>query len=427
MIHEFRVSNFLSFKEEQVLSFEATSDRVFEDIYCVRKKANLRLLKLAIIYGANASGKSNLLKAIDFLRQLATNRPEDKTSPIDLPQFAFDPTCQNEPTTFYLSFFVRHIRHIYSLKLNQNVILEERLTFYPGTQPAVAFDRVYDKEEDKAYIDFGDKLGFDAKDKLIFEGAVFKNSTVLAAYNKANVSTTVLTEVLNWFQNQLQPMISPEDDLTVRATTLVQKEQAAKSLVLDAFWSAGLDIKDIKVEKDKKAETIVVKTISAAREQDQKITNDYLSGQVYLHYNKVTFLHETSLGKFELPIRAESAGTQRYFGLACLLYYFREKNSVVPIDELESSLHFELINHFLRTFLVNTTEAQLIFTTHDIQILAEDFLRRDVIWFTEKKEDGSTELFAYTDIKLHKNISPFNAYKIGKIGAKPELGEIYID
>ena len=106
MIHEFRVSNFLSFKEEQVLSFEATSDRVFEDIYCVRKKANLRLLKLAIIYGANASGKSNLLKAIDFLRQLATNRPEDKTSPIDLPQFAFDPTVKMSQLLFTSPFLL---------------------------------------------------------------------------------------------------------------------------------------------------------------------------------------------------------------------------------------------------------------------------------------------------------------------------------
>lgn len=427
MIHEFRVSNFLSFKEEQMLSFEATSDKTFEDIYCVRKKANLRLLKLGMIYGANASGKSNLLKAIDYLRQLAINRPEDKTAPIDLPQFAFDPAYKERPTTFYLSFFIGHIRYIYSLQLNKDVILEERLTFYPGTQPAVAFERVYDKEENKALIDFGDKLDLDAKEKLILEGAAFKNSTVLAAYNKANVSATVLTDVLTWFQDYLQQMISPENDLTVRATTLVQKEQAAKSLVLDAFQSAGLDIKDIKVEKDRKAETIVVKTVSTSREEYQKIADNYLSGQVYLHFNKITFIHETSLGKFELPIKAESAGTQRYYGLACLLYHFREKNNVVLIDELESSVHFELVNHFLRTFLVNTSEAQLIFTTHDIQILAEDFLRRDVVWFTEKQEDGSTELFAYTDVKLHKNISPFNAYRIGKLGAKPELGEIYMD
>lgn len=427
MIHEFRVSNFLSFKEEQILSFEATSDKTFEDIYCVRKKANLRLLKLGMIYGANASGKSNLLKAIDYLRKLATKRPEDKTAPINLPQFAFDPGCQEKPTTFCLSFFIGHIRYIYSLQLNKDVILEERLTFYPGTQPAVAFERVYNEVEDKALIDFGDKLGLGVKEKLILEGAVFKNSTVLAAYNKANVSATVLTEVLNWFQNHLQPMIGPEDNLTIQATKLVQKEQPAKGLILEAFRKAGLGITDIKVERGQKEEKIVVKTISATGEEDQKIANDYLGDQVYLHFNKITFSHETPLGYFELPIKAESAGTQRYYGLACLLYHLREENTVVPIDELESSLHFELINHFLRTFLVNTTEAQLIFTTHDIQILAEDFLRRDVIWFTEKQEDGSTELFAYTDVKLHKNISPFNAYKIGKLGAKPELGEIFMD
>ncbi len=426
MIHEFRVSNFLSFKEEQALSFEATSDKTYEDIYCVRKKANLRLLKLGIIYGANASGKSNLLKALDYMRALAIMRPEDKTSPIPLPQFAFDPACKDRPTTFYLSFFVGPTRYIYSLWLNQEVILKERLTFYPGIQPAIAFERVYDEAEDKARIDFGDKLGLDAREKLILEGAVFRNSTVLAAYNKANVSAAVLTEVLRWFQDHLQQLVSPEVDLTTQAAALIQEEHAAKMMILETLQRAGLHIKDVRVRKGGEPERKATQAKGTVEEAFQKPFGLF-SDSYYRRNHKTAFLHETAMGDFELPIQAESAGTQRYYGLACLLYRLRRNNAIIPIDELESSLHYDLANHFLRAFLVNTTEAQLIFTTHNIQILAEDFLRRDVIWFTEKQGDGSTELFAYTDVKLHKNISPFNAYKIGKLGAKPELGEIYMD
>lgn len=426
MIHEFRVSNFLSFKEEQVLSFEATADKTFEDIYCVRKKPNLRLLKLGIIYGANASGKSNLLKALDYLRALAIRRPEDKTAPVHLPQYAFDPACQEKPSTFYLSFFIGPTRYIYSLWLNQEVILKEQLTFYPGTQPAVAFERAYDEAEDKAHIDFGDKLGLDAREKLILEGAVFRNSTVLAAYNKANVSAPLLTEVLGWFQEHLQPMVNPEVNLTSQVIALIQEEQAAKGLVLEALQRADLKVKDIQVRKDREFEDKIAQLWNAVGQELQKPFGQ-LPDNLYLRLNKTTFLHETALGAFELPIQAESAGTQRYFGLASILYRIRQKSAIVSIDELESSLHYDLVNHFLRTFLVNTTEAQLICTTHNIQILAEDFLRRDVIWFTEKLDDGSSELFAYTDVKLHKNISPFNAYRIGKLGAKPELGEIYMD
>lgn len=416
MIHEFRVGNFLSFKEEQALSFEAVGDKTFEDIYCVRKKANLRLLKMGIVYGANASGKSNLLKALDYLRTLVIKRPEDKTVPIPLPQFAFDPAYQEKPTTFYLSFYVGPTRYIYSLWLNQEVIIKEQLTFYPGIQPAVAFERAYDEAEDKAHIDFGDKLSLDAREKLILEGAVFRNSTVLAAYNKANVSAAVLSEVLRWFQEHLQELVSPEVGLAAQAAALIQREKAAKMMILEVLKRAGLNIKDVQVEKGK----------AILEEAFQKTIGQIPNGDNMGGY-KTTFLHETALGDFELPIQAESAGTQRYYGLACLLYRLRRNNAILPIDELESSLHYSLVNHFLRAFLVNTTEAQLIFTTHNIQILAEDFLRRDVIWFTEKQEDGSTELFAYTDVKLHKNISPFNAYKIGKLGAKPELGEIYMD
>jgi uncharacterized protein len=377
MIHEFKVSNFLSFKEEQTLSFEATSDKTFEDIYCVRKKANLRLLKLGIVYGANASGKSNLLKALDFLRALAVNRPDDKTRPILLPQFAFDPAYQEKPTTFYLSFFIGQNRFIYALELNREVILQEQLTFYPGTQPAIVFDRAYDEKEDKARIDFGEKLGLDARDKLILEGAVFRNSTVLAAYNKANVSATVLTEVLAWFQGHLRQLINPNVDLTAQATALIQEEESAKMLILEALQRADLKVKDIQVEKDPELERKNSLTWDTTADELQKSLSQ-VSERFYLRYYKTTFLHETALGDFELPIQAESAGTRRYYGLAYLLYHLRRDNTIAIIDELDSSLHYDLVNHFLLTFLVNTTEAQLIFTTHNIQILAEDFLRRDV-------------------------------------------------
>ncbi|MCB9292557.1 MAG: ATP-binding protein [Lewinellaceae bacterium] len=422
MIHEFRVSNFLSFKEEQILSFEATSDKTFEGFFCVRKRANLRLLKLGMIYGANASGKSNLLKAIDYLRQLAIKRPADKTTPIDLPQFAFDPAYQEKPTTFYLSFFIGHTRFIYSLSLNKDVILEERLAFYPGTQPAVAFERVYDEKEDKAHIDFGDKLGLGARERLILEGAVFRNSTVLAAYNNANVSSSILSNVSKWFKSKLHGTIQSYSGLLLRTNALIEKDQPFKASILEAMRKADFNISDVQIRENKGLSgQMVFPTTIAFDYLDEKI--DRLLNQS----KEAVFIHETKDGHVELPMQAQSEGTKRFYGLASLLYSLKQQNAVIAIDELESSLHFELVNHFLRTFLANTTEAQLIFTTHNIQILAEDFLRRDVIWFTEKQEDGSTELFAYADVKLHKNISPFNAYKIGKLGAKPELGEIYMD
>ncbi len=421
MIHEFKVSNFLSFKEEKTLSFEATSDKLYRDLYCVRKKANLSLLKLGIIYGANASGKSNLLKALDYLKNLILNRPKDKTTLINTPQFAFDPTYKNRPTSFYLSFFIGPTRYVYSLSLNTEVVLEEKLIFYPSIQPALAFERVYDPKEDKAHIEFGDRSSLNMRERLILEGSILRNSTVLAAYHDTNVSSIILKEVINWFKNYLHPTIHSNTNLAYQTKRLVARNEHFKQFMLEVLKKADFNINDIEIRENEKLSRELIYYGSAYDYDDDKI--DRLVDQS----KETFFIHNTNSGSYELSFNVQSEGTKRFYGLSSLLYFLRRGNAIAPIDELESSLHYELINHFLHTFLVNATESQLICTTHNVQILAEDFLRRDVVWFTEKQADGSTDLFAYTDVKLHKNISPYNAYRIGKIGAKPELGEIYLD
>ena len=101
--------------------------------------------------------------------------------------------------------------------------------------------------------------------------------------------------------------------------------------------------------------------------------------------------------------------------------------SIYAIDELENSLHYELVAHFIKIFLENSNSSQLIFTTHDINLLNLDFLRRDTVWFVEKNEYGASELYSLVEFKLHKNLSPFNAYRVGKLGAKPNLSDSSIN
>lgn len=122
----------------------------------------------------------------------------------------------------------------------------------------------------------------------------------------------------------------------------------------------------------------------------------------------------------------QSQGTLRYYGLGGALNKLVSENATLLIDEIENSLHFELVRHFIKTFLVNSVHSQLIVSTHDIGILEDDLMRRDAVWITEKNINGGTELYSIADFKLHKNISIANAYKIGKLGGKPELGNIYL-
>ena len=125
-----------------------------------------------------------------------------------------------------------------------------------------------------------------------------------------------------------------------------------------------------------------------------------------------------------LPDILESAGTMRYYGLGTILNILLERNAIIPVDELENSLH--LFAHFINLFLVNSTYSQLIFSTHNLQSLDTEDLRKDVVWFTEKKDDGSTDLFSLDDFNIRNGVSFLNAYNAGKFGAKPTLGGIFI-
>ena len=124
----------------------------------------------------------------------------------------------------------------------------------------------------------------------------------------------------------------------------------------------------------------------------------------------------------------ESAGTNRLYELGGVLQEALWVDGLLNIDELESSMHPDLVIHFINTFLVNSKEAQLVCTTHEINILSEqDNLRKDIVWFTQKSPEGATELYSLADFNIRKELSFINAYKAGKFGAKPRLGSIYLN
>ena len=159
-------------------------------------------------------------------------------------------------------------------------------------------------------------------------------------------------------------------------------------------------------------------------------TRVYGGGDIFELNRKVEFTHQTDDGVFVLPIDAESSGTQRYFSLGGPLYRLVHTSSFLLVDELETSLHPDLMKHFLQTFLANAEQSQMLITTHNIGLMEEiDFVRRDALWFTEKRADGSADLYSAADFDssiLRKGASLVNAYRSGKLGAKPNLGSPFI-
>ena len=168
--------------------------------------------------------------------------------------------------------------------------------------------------------------------------------------------------------------------------------------------------------------------ISAMQKADFNISNISIDNEARMQNGKdVFFTHHTIGGAdFTLSSIDQSLGTLRYFQLQECMFNMLREDHIYCFDEIESNLHYDLLLHFLTTFMMNTTNSQILFTTQDQQLLDEEFIRRDMVWFTEKsKEDASTELYCASEFGLHKNLSLYKAYKTGKLGAKPELGSIF--
>ena len=425
MILEFKVENYLSFREEQILSFEPSSDKEYESQYCVQVKPGVKVLKLGLIYGANASGKTNLLLALEFLRKFILNQKKDKTEPTGTIPFQFDDSYSSKPSRFELSFYLNTIKYVYAVVLNEKRVIEENLIYYPGTQPALFFERWFDVEKAKSIIKFGGTVDLKSSEKKLIEGLTISNSSVFSAFSKANVEKSIFDDVFNWFSEDFMKMINPKTDLFGWTSARLEKDNLCKSFVLEVLQQADFNISAIDIDEQEIPVDDEIESKIASMDLPEHFKDEILHKKM-LKTKDISFQHSTTLMEKNLPRNLESNGTIRFYGLGGVLNRLLSSNTFLCIDEIENSLHYDLVAHFVKIFLMNSTNSQILFSTHDINLLNEDFLRRDTVWFTEKNEFGATELYSLLDFKLHKNLSAYNAYKIGKLGAKPRLGEIII-
>ena len=425
MILELKIKNFLSFKNEVTFSFEATSEKTLENYYVAVQKDGTRILKLGMIYGANASGKSNLIEAFRFISTFVRKTPpEGRNAETDFVPFKFGKTA-DEPGVFELTFYVEDKKHRYSLVINEELVLEEKLVYYPGSQPAIVFNRFFDSEKNISVIEFGSKIKVSEQAREAIQLKTLKNTSVMAGYNQVNVSIKEIERVNNWFINQYLDPINPYSDLTEFTDYHVKNYPEIKKHTLDFLKEADFNISDVLFEdKVEKIPERILKMIDSAPLEEEEIAK--LKKEKVFHVEETLFSHKIEKDKkvvyYTMPRESQSRGTLRYYGLAGPFYHATENNAFLAIDEIGSALHPLLVIHFIKEFLRKSNQAQLLFTTHNMSILNEkDILRKDAIWFTEKLKDGSTELFSMADFNFRKELSYYKAYKIGKFGGIPEL------
>jgi AAA15 family ATPase/GTPase len=425
MIQEIKIKNFRSFKDEVTFSFEASNDKFAEDSQVVQINENVRLLRFAVVYGYNASGKSNLLHAIDFLHYFWIYKPGGMDEGTNVDPFKLDRTSSNEPTRFDLIFYVGNTKYSYQLELDRQQVYWEKLSYYKSTQPIMLFERRW--ENNQSVIDFnnsgnGDKVSAAVKELITIN--CLKNMSFFMARNQVNVSLPLIDAAKDWMKGQIMPAIYPHTNLTNYAQRRTSTNQAITKHIVDFLHEADFNITNIQsnvinqvISDD--AIKFFLEDANTTQEEKERIRKEKTIRQI-----RTIFEHtiETEEGKetYSMEWENESVGTMRTFGLEAALFEAVQTQSLLPIDEVDTSLHPKLLEKILFEYLRTPSRTQLLVATHNDGLLdlVDDLIRKDSVWFTEKKKSGVTDLYKLTDFRGVNRLSSIReAYRNKRFGA----------
>ena len=412
MLVEFRVKNYRSIKDEQVLSLVAAIDDTLKD-NCI-DVGKSPLLKSAGIYGPNASGKSNLIRAMRTMRQMILNSAGAKPgSDTSAEPFLFDDKSEKEPTSFEIIFYHNKIRYQYGFTATKERIYDEWLFASPKKSNQKWFERSFDKKTGETNWKFG---SYYKGEKINLADKTRDNALFLSVAAQWNHEQ--LTSVYEWFGKRLR-IISPYSPLKPITARMLLDKTNAFELVISAimkeadFGISGLRIKPVDVNDVPFPDKIPKETHARIVKQMEK---DSL-------FERVEVLHKSEKGNdIPLSIEEESRGTQRFFQLVGPWLISIKLGLTLFVDELEASLHPLLTRELIKIFQnpdINKNGAQLVFATHDTTLLDPELFRRDQIWFTEKDNSGATQLYPLSDYKPRKGEAIQKGYLAGRYGAIP--------
>lgn len=397
MFLEFTVGNYLSFKDNVTFSMETAAINEYEEN---KFKINDKqcLLKSAIIYGANASGKSNFFKAIKFMKEfvLSSATKIEPFENISVEGFRLSDKDEEAPSYFEISFFMDSKKYRYGFELNKKRVVKEWLKFTPTIKEAIIFSR----EFDDIYIP-QDRL----KEEKILKQKTRKNALFLSVM--AQFNGEIATKVVKWF-NDMVIVSGLKDNYIMDSINLFleKNEEKVNEAIINLIKEADTGIENIEVKKE------------------------LIFGQGETHWIYTEHKKYDEKGKF-LGIEKfnmldnESDGTKKLFALLGPIIKVLKNGNVIFIDEMDSRLH-----HMLTTFIVklfhssNKNKAQLIFAGHDTKLLSERLFRRDQIWFVEKNRYGASDLYSLIEYSVRNNASFEKDYLHGKYGAIPIIDEI---
>ena len=392
MLVQFSVTNYRSLKDKVTLSLLAGADKEHTGDL-INADGKKQLIPTAAIYGANSSGKSNVLMAMKTMQDMITGASaqllKEKKLPYD--PFAFDLVGKEYyPTEFEIIYYYNGVKYAYGFSYDAKQILTETLYHWPNGREALVFSRA------KSNFEFRENVN----EQTVLAGRTPANKLYLVSSNEWNAPQTELA--YKWFAEKLLPY---DEHDTPEITSKLFIEDSGKPIraqVIKELLLADLGIVDVSYDESPK--------------------NGDSRHIRMLHKHE----YDGTMDFHALPLEQESKGTQRFFARIGPWINALEKGGVLFVDEIEASLHPMLTRRLVEMMQdpnINTNHAQLVFTTHDVMLLDLTLLRRDQIWFTDKDPQTlATELFSLWDFSVRKGENIRKGYLQGRFGAIPFIG-----
>lgn len=418
MLLQFTVNNFKSLKNTNTFSM-ATSSKDEANFFPIKK---YKLLQSAIIYGANASGKSNFLKAMAFMQRIVLNKDKIILSTDRFPHYPFQLSTETEDSSssFEMVFFIDEIKYRYGFEIDNTTVYAEWLYADENGKESKLFYR--DIDEDEFYVN---RIKFKEGLKL----KVSKNQLFLWKCDQEGGK--ISASILHWFSHLNMIDGIEHEQYINEAMKQMENEQFKKELV-SLIKTADIGIEEVILNEEEIPRNVIEDMPLPPELKKQFLeSNSLKSISLLTHHKKYDEnSNEVGITTFELD-KEESRGTQKFFKMSAPILNTLREGKVLIIDELDASLHPMLTKHLIKLFhdeKINRHNAQLIFATHDTNLLHESMFRRDQIWLTQKDSYGVTGLYSLAQFKdVRKNEDFEKKYIQGKYGAVPYIQDFKLE
>jgi hypothetical protein len=415
----FQAENFRSIKEAQELSLVASTRSDHAGALIPVERHDFQLLRAAAVYGANASGKSSLFHALAFMRDavVESQRQWDPSAGVPRSVFALDRNCFTEPSVFAVDVLLDGILYEYGFSVDSARVLEEWLFASPKGRRQEWFTR--DATRD---VEFVFNRSLPGENRAI-SALTRPNSLFLSAAAQNNHA--VLGPIYNWFSQRLWIVDDTTRGFLERYTTEQCRNDSYRAALIGLLNAADLGVAKIEFREPDLTPEMQDAIQRSEPAVAESLRRTWGAPQVRLwHSTADPFSH------VPLSFDQESRGTRTLFSLLGILHWSLATGATLAVDELDQSLHTHLARRVVTMFNQpdeNPYGAQLLFNTHDTNLLDTDLLRRDQVWFTEKGYDGATRLVPLTDYHARKHENLERGYLQGRYGAVPALAEMSSD